>query len=206
MLVSIYNNNGLDDVLMVMLKNHPASNQIIETKNNITEIRTEDTNEIVGYNFFDASEILDNLENGPIILNATQVDLLNKKLGKNDFKYELTPDTDPKFVVGEVKTCDPVKDSDHLHVTSIDIGTEEPLQIVCGASNISADQHVVVARVGAVMPDGTVIWPGELRGVKSAGMVCSAKELGIELENQEKGILVLSEDTEVGQPFATQAN
>ena len=206
MLVSIYNNNGLDDVLMIMLKNHPATHQVIETKNKITEIRTEETNEIVGYNFFNASEILNNLENGPVILDATQVDLLNKELNKNGFDSKLTADTEPKFVVGEVKTCDPVKDSDHLHVTSIDIGTEKPLQIVCGASNISADQHVVVARVGAVMPDGTVIWPGELRGVKSAGMVCSAKELGIELENQEKGILVLSEDTQVGQPFATQAN
>lgn len=201
MLVSIYNNNGLKDVLMIMLQNYPASKQVIETKSKITAIKTEDGQEVVGYNFFDASAILGELENGPVTLTEAQVEVLNNQLSAHGFTQLLSADTEPKFVVGVVKTCGPVKDSDHLSVTTIDVEGEEPLQIVCGAANIAADQHVVVARPGAVMPDGTVIWPGELRGVKSEGMVCSATELGMPTDGSQKGILVLDEQTKAGERF-----
>ncbi len=78
------------------------------------------------------------------------------------------------------------------------------MQIVCGASNIAAGQKVVVAKVGAMMPNGLVIWDGELRGEPSHGMVCSAKELGIEAETTKKGILVLDENAVTGSAFKTK--
>ena len=105
------------------------------------------------------------------------------------------------LVIGQVLTCVDHENSDHLHVTTVDIGAEEPLQIVCGAPNIDQGQKVVVAKVGAVMPSGTVIKDAKLRGVPSSGMVCSMKELDLPNAPQEKGIMVLSDDYEVGQAF-----
>ena len=68
----------------------------------------------------------------------------------------------------------------HLSVTEIKVDNGEVLQIVCGAANIRKGLKVVVAKPGAMMPDGLLIWPGELRGVESFGMVCSAKELNLD--------------------------
>ena len=75
------------------------------------------------------------------------------------------------------------------------------LQIVCGAPNIEAGQKVVVAKPGAMMPDGMMIWPGTLRGVDSYGMICSARELHLPNAPEKKGILVLPEDAVVGEVF-----
>ena len=84
-------------------------------------------------------------------------------------------------VVGRVLTCEPHPNSDHLHVCTVDVGREEPLQIVCGAPNVAAGQLVPVALVGAVLPDGT-IKKGKLRGVESYGMICSGPEMGVPVE------------------------
>ena len=105
------------------------------------------------------------------------------------------------MVVGYVKTCVPHPDSDHLSITETQVGKEEVLQIVCGAPNIEAGQKVVVAKPGAMMPDGMMIWPGTLRGVESHGMICSAKELQLPDAPKEKGILVLPEDAVIGEAF-----
>ena len=75
------------------------------------------------------------------------------------------------------------------------------MQIVCGAPNIEAGQKVVVAKPGAMMPDGMMIWPGTLRGVDSYGMICSARELHLPNAPAKKGILVLPEDAVVGEAF-----
>lgn len=90
--------------------------------------------------------------------------------------------------------------ADKLNICKVDVGTET-LQIVCGAPNVDAGQKVVVAKVGAVMPSGMIIKDAELRGVPSSGMICSAKELALPNAPQEKGILVLEDKYEVGQPF-----
>ena len=75
------------------------------------------------------------------------------------------------------------------------------LQIVCGAPNIRKGLKVVVAKPGAMMPDGLLIWPGELRGVASAGMICSAKELQLTNAPKKRGILELPQDAETGSAF-----
>ena len=110
-------------------------------------------------------------------------------------------DNSPKFVVGFVKECSKHEDSDHLNITKIEVDNGEELQIVCGAANIKQGLKVVVAKVGAMMPDGMIIWPGELRGVASFGMVCSARELDLPNAPEVKGILELPESAVVGSAF-----
>ena len=107
-------------------------------------------------------------------------------------------------VVGEVLTCEDHPDSDHLHVTTVDVGTGEPLQIVCGAQNFEAGDHIVTAMIGAVLPGDVKIKKSKLRGVVSMGMNCSARELG--LGGDHSGIMILPEDTPCGMPFADFAH
>ena len=99
-----------------------------------------------------------------------------------------------KIVVGKIRSCEPHPDADKLRVCLVDIGTKTE-QIVCGAANVAADQYVPVAVVGAVMPGGLAIKPVSLRGVDSAGMICSATELGLPKIND--GILEL--DASIGE-------
>lgn len=108
-------------------------------------------------------------------------------------------------VVGYVKSKEKHPDADKLNVCIIDAGVGEDLQIVCGAKNIDAGQKVPVALVGAKLPDGLEIKKAKLRGVVSQGMICSAKELGLNVKllpkEQQEGILVLPEATEIGTPI-----
>lgn len=107
-----------------------------------------------------------------------------------------------KVVVGEVLTCEMHPDSDHLHVCMVNVGEDEPIQIVCGAPNVAAGQKVPVALNGSTLPGGVKIKKGKLRGVMSNGMICAADEMGIENSRlgyePEYGILVLPEDAEIG--------
>ncbi len=105
--------------------------------------------------------------------------------------------------VGKVLTCEAHPNSDHLHVTTVDLGREEPSQIVCGAPNVAAGQKVIVADLGCVLYDGDkefVIKKSKLRGVDSCGMICAEDEIGI--GTSHAGIIVLPEDAVVGTPAA----
>ena len=105
--------------------------------------------------------------------------------------------------VGKVLTCEMHPNSDHLHVTTVDLGKGEPSQIVCGAPNVAAGQKVIVADLGCVLYDGDkefVIKKSKLRGVESNGMICAEDEIGI--GNDHSGIIVLPEDAVVGTPAA----
>ena len=105
--------------------------------------------------------------------------------------------------VGKVLTCEAHPNSDHLHVTTVDLGKGEPSQIVCGAPNVAAGQKVIVADLGCVLYDGDqefVIKKSKLRGVESNGMICAEDEIGI--GNDHAGIIVLPDDAVVGTPAA----
>ena len=105
--------------------------------------------------------------------------------------------------VGKVLTCDAHPNSDHLHVTTVDLGREEPSQIVCGAPNVAAGQKVIVADLGCVLYDGDKefqIKKSKLRGIESCGMICAEDEIGI--GTSHAGIIVLPEDAVVGTPAA----
>lgn len=105
-------------------------------------------------------------------------------------------------VAGKVLTCVEHPDSDHLHVCTVDAGTGETLQIVCGAPNVKAGIIVPTALIGAVLPDGK-IKKTKMRGVESQGMLCSHDELGITEDmlgyEPEYGILILPDDTPIGK-------
>ena len=101
-------------------------------------------------------------------------------------------------VVAQVLTCEAHPDSDHLHVTTVNDGGAEPVQVVCGAPNVAAGQKVLFAQLGAVLPGDFKIKKSKIRGVESFGMICAEDELG--LGTSHDGIMVLPEDAPVGQP------
>ncbi|MBW4768543.1 phenylalanine--tRNA ligase subunit beta [Hoylesella nanceiensis] len=109
--------------------------------------------------------------------------------------------------VGKVLTCEPHPNSDHLHITTVDLGKGEPQQIVCGAHNVAANQKVIVADLGCVLYDGDkefVIKRSKLRGVESFGMICAEDEIGVGTSHD--GIIVLPEDAPIGMPAAEYYN
>ena len=107
------------------------------------------------------------------------------------------------LVVAEVLTCEPHPNSDHMHVCSVNIGAEEPVQIVCGAPNVAQGQKVIVATLGTKLYDGEecfTIKRSKLRGIESLGMICAEDEIGIGTSHD--GIIVLPQDAKVGTPAA----
>lgn len=110
-------------------------------------------------------------------------------------------------VIGKVLTCEPHPDSDHLHVTTVDLGGDKPEQIVCGAPNVAAGQTVVVATVGTILYDGDKeikIKKSKIRGVESMGMICAEDELGLGASHD--GIIVIPEEVRPGTPAAEYFN
>ncbi|MCQ2183423.1 MAG: phenylalanine--tRNA ligase subunit beta [Bacteroidales bacterium] len=101
-------------------------------------------------------------------------------------------------VVAEVLTCENHPDSDHLHVTTVNDGGGEPVQVVCGAPNVASGQKVLFAQVGAVLPGNFKIKKSKIRGVESLGMICAEDELGIGTSHE--GIMVLPSDAVPGTP------
>ena len=105
------------------------------------------------------------------------------------------------LVIGEVLTCIDHPDSDHLHITTVNLGDGNPVQIVCGAPNVAAGQKVVVATIGTKLYSGDecfTIKKGKIRGAESFGMICAEDEIGI--GNSHDGIIVLPADAVPGTP------
>ncbi|MUT65911.1 phenylalanine--tRNA ligase subunit beta [Paenibacillus sp. NEAU-GSW1] len=143
-------------------------------------------NEYIELSGFTAEELAEKMTRGGIEIDS--VESLNKGV--------------TGVVVGYVKSREKHPDADKLSVCKIDVGTGEELQIVCGAKNVDAGQKVPVATIGAKLPGDFQIKRAKLRGVESQGMICSAKELGINEKllpkEQQEGILVLPESTPIG--------
>src|SRR5690554_5742837 len=178
-----YNVKGIGDVLMIPLEEGERYDIQHEKLGDIVKI-TNGTGHVLGYNIFQASSHLNITDSGKIALNEellNEIQQLFKAEGLND---SLEFDLSSKFVVGYV--------TDKLSVCQVDVGNEA-LQIVCGAANVDKGQKVVVAKIGATMPSGLKIKPTELRGVPSNGMICSRKELGLPIKEDEKGIYILEE-------------
>ena len=108
------------------------------------------------------------------------------------------------LVVGHVLTCEAHPNSDHMHITTVDLGNgEAPTQIVCGAHNVAAGQKVIVATLGTKLYDGDsefTIKKSKLRGVESNGMICAEDEIGVGTNHD--GIMVLPAETQLGTPAA----
>jgi len=110
-------------------------------------------------------------------------------------------------VIGKVLTCEDHPNSDHLHITTVDLGSEAPVQIVCGAPNVAAGQTVAVATVGCTLYSGDEefkIKKSKIRGVESLGMICAADEIGVGTSHD--GIMVLDDKAPAGMPAAEYFN
>ena len=116
-------------------------------------------------------------------------------------EWESLPGGLKGFVVGEVLTCEKHPDADRLKITTVNIGSDEPLNIVCGAPNVAAGQKVIVATVGTLIQmegkEPFEIKKSKIRGAESAGMICAEDEMG--MGTNHDGILVLPDDAPVGQ-------
>jgi tRNA-binding protein len=196
-----YNQEGIGDTLIISLELGFEGKTSFEKKGNVAKIMSEETGKTIGYNIFALSNYnMEITDNGPVEMNEDRLEEINKILEENGFGEKIEADFSPKFVVGFVESKEKHPNADKLNICMVNVGGET-LQIVCGAPNVDANQKVVVAKVGAVMPSGMVIKDAELRGVPSSGMICSARELDLPDAPQEKGILVLEDTYEVGQPF-----
>ncbi|MCM3587596.1 phenylalanine--tRNA ligase subunit beta [Mesobacillus maritimus] len=139
-------------------------------------------------------------------LSGVSAEELGEKITKSGIEVEGVETLNEGLrgvVVGHVLECEKHPNAEKLNKTLVDIGAEEPVQIICGAPNVAKGQKVAVATVGAVLPGNFKIKKAKLRGEVSNGMICSLQELGIEAKlvakEYSEGIFVFPEDTEVGQ-------
>ncbi|MFK3958081.1 YtpR family tRNA-binding protein [Guptibacillus hwajinpoensis] len=195
-----YNKEGVGDTLIVTLGSTEREDKAVQRKENVARIYSKETNKTIGYNLFHFSQIQELTSSGVVEESEELVNAVNRAIQSNGFDDELVYDASPKFVVGYVEEMEKHPNADKLNICQVNVG-QEKLQIVCGAPNVDKGQKVVVAKVGAVMPSGMIIKDASLRGIESTGMICSAKELALPDAPQEKGILVLPEDNEIGTEF-----
>ena len=201
MLISSYNPNEMGDILVVITAPDDGSDQTTKVNDGVAQI-TNDKGQLLGYNFLAAITILPELkdENGQVFLTEDQVAKLNQKLTAAGFEQQLTADLTPKFIVGYVEKLEDHPKSDHLKITQTRISDDQTVQIVCGSPNVKEGIKVVVARPGAMMPDGKIIWPGALMGVESDGMLCGFRELRLKNAPDKKGLWIIPDDwQEVGE-------
>ncbi|PKK93335.1 MAG: phenylalanine--tRNA ligase subunit beta [Tenericutes bacterium HGW-Tenericutes-6] len=125
-------------------------------------------------------KIIENILKDFIDIPKNILEITNQKIIEVDAFYPMNEATN--LIIGKVLTCDEHPNSDHLHVTTVDLG-DRVEQIVCGAPNVGKDQYVIVAQVGSVLPGNFQIKASKIRGVESNGMICSLKELGIDDKN-----------------------
>ena len=190
-----YNLKGVGDVLLVKVKYGKTATSSKNFEKFSVVFHKE---EVIAYNFFNISSVEEIKENG-VIYNVTPslLDYVNNELSKEGFE-KISEIEGKKFKVGKVISCEDIEGT-HLHLCQVDI-KEEVLQIVCGAKNVCKDALVVVAMIGCLMPDSTLIKEGTLKGYKSYGMLCSKRELGIPCE-EVRGLYLLDDSYEIGQDF-----
>ncbi|MFT8325007.1 YtpR family tRNA-binding protein [Oenococcus sicerae] len=191
MLVADYNS----DTLILFLAPE-AENSLSETKNTITRIYSGD--QTLAYHFAGLPEP----QKGPLNLNSAQIAELNGLLLRTGFKAELAPDTQAKFVIGYVDSISAHPDSDHLHIAQVKISEDKLVQIVSGSPNLASGIKTVVCLPGAIMPSGKIIWPGQLRGIDSYGMMAAPRELALKNAPDHAGMIILPDDfAEIGDSF-----
>lgn len=201
MLIASYNPSEMGDILVTITAPDNGA-QVSKVNKGVAQITTAKDQQLLGYNFMNASQILPELkgQNGQVFLSDEAVAKLNEQIHAAGFDAEITADHDPKFVVGYVEELKDHPKSDHLKVTKTRIGADQTVQIVCGSPNVKAGIKVVVARPGAMMPDGKIIWPGALVGVESDGMLCGFRELRMKNAPDKKGLWIIPDDwQEVGE-------
>ncbi|MCR8969462.1 YtpR family tRNA-binding protein [Facklamia sp. 7083-14-GEN3] len=200
--LAFYNKEGIGDVLLLTNGVTDEDHLSYERKDDITVITDRTNGQVMGINIHNLSNYFKLEGQGPVKLTKEQETHVQNLIKKAGFDLEIEIDQEEKFVVGFVEECQAHEDSDHLNITQTRVSNSEVLQIVCGASNIAQGQKVLVAKPGAVMPSGAIIWPGELRGEPSKGMICSTRELNLEDLENKPGIWELPSHFQVGTSLA----
>ena len=200
-MIVTYNKEQVGDVLMLTLKNSGDAKLAVERKGKVARVYREDKQETVAWNIFEASTFFALDGKGQLFLSDEQVARLNQELQAEGFAEVLVNDKEPKFVVGQIVEMVAHPDSDHLNICQVAVASDKTVQIVAGAPNARVGLKTIVALPGAMMPKGNLIFPGELRGEKSFGMMCSPRELHLPNAPQKRGVIELSEDQIVGTPF-----
>ena len=200
-MIFTYNKEHVGDVLTIIVKNSGDAKLDVERKGNVARVFLKETGETVAWNIFEVSSMFEISERGQVFLTDDQVARLNQELQVQGFAEEIINDKEPKFVVGEIVEMVAHPDSDHLNICQVAVGNDKTVQIVAGAPNARVGLKTIVALPGAMMPKGNLIFPGELRGEKSFGMMCSPRELALPNAPQKRGVIELSDDQVVGAPF-----
>ena len=170
-----------------------------ERRGKIARVFLTENRQTVAWNIFDISNEFSIEGRGQVFLTAQELVRLNEMLEQEGFKESLVNEIEPKFLVGQIVDMKPHPDSDHLTICQVQIGEEKVLQIVAGAPNVSVGLKTIVALPGAMMPNGSLIFPGQLRGVDSVGMMCSPRELELPNAPQVRGIIELDETAVIGE-------
>ncbi len=200
-MIFTYNKTFVGDVLMVIVKDDKGEKRSVDRKGKVARVFLQNSGETVAWNIFDVSEISNISGNGQVFLSDNEVSLLNEELTKNGFTEQLENDMEAKFVIGEVVAMEAHSDSDHLNICQVKVADDKVVQIVAGAPNARVGLKTIVALPGAMMPSGTLIFPGSLRGEKSFGMMCSPRELELPNAPQKRGIIEVDDTAVVGQAF-----
>ena len=200
-MIFTYNKEHVGDVLMVIVKNSGDAKLDVERKGNVARVFLKETGETVAWNIFEVSSMFEIAERGQVFLTDDQVARLNQELQEEGFAEEIINDKEPKFVVGEIVEMVAHPDSDHLNICQVKVAADKVVQIVAGAPNAKVGLKTIVALPGAMMPKGNLIFPGELRGVASFGMMCSPRELQLPNAPQKRGIIELASSEVVGTAF-----
>lgn len=200
-MITSYNYPAMGDALIIVLAPN-VTNPKINQFDNVVAITDSNTNQIIGINVFGMGQQLGIQEDrGQIFLDEKQINQLNQLFKGVGLETELTV-SPSKLVVGYVESIQAHPDSDHLHITQTRVTEDKTLQIVSGSPNMAENIKVVVAQPGTMMPSGEIIWDGALRGIDSAGMIVSGRELRLPGAPDKPGALILPETFgEVGEPF-----
>lgn len=200
-MIFTYNKEHVGDVLMVIVADGQGVKLAAERKGNVARIYRLDNGETVAWNIFQVSNLFNITERGQVFLTDEEISILNQELSQAGFEPELVNDLDLKFVVGEIVEMVAHPDSDHLNICQVKVAADKVVQIVAGAPNAKVGLKTIVALPGAMMPKGNLIFPGELRGEKSFGMMCSPRELQLPNAPQKRGIIELASSEVVGTAF-----
>lgn len=200
-MIFTYNKEHVGDVLMVIVADGQGVKLAAERKGNVARIYRLDNGETVAWNIFQVSNLFNITERGQVFLTDEEISILNQELSQAGFEPELVNDLSPKFVVGEIVKMVAHPDSDHLNICQVKVAADKVVQIIAGAPNAKVGLKTIVALPGAIMPKGNLIFPGELRGEKSFGMMCSPRELQLPNAPQKRGIIELASSEVVGTAF-----
>ncbi|WP_373712271.1 YtpR family tRNA-binding protein [Streptococcus sp.] len=199
-MIFTYNKEHVGDVLMVILQDKKDIKRSVERKGKVARIFADETGQTLAWNIFEVSSLVALTGNGQVFLTDEQVATLNAELAKEGFTDKLENTAYPVFVVGQIEEMQAHPDSDHLNICQVNVG-DKRVQIVAGAPNAAVGLKTIVALPGAMMPSGSLIFSGKLRGEDSYGMMCSPRELALPNAPQVRGIIELGDEAQVGEAF-----